>query len=192
MRLPKLNMTTSTRKASKYSYDTEYIKPEGGNQYIVIHSTANDGDTAKGNTNYFSEDGSNTRYAGAHGFVDDYEYIKSVPLSRAAWAVGGKIYAGSEAAGGASFHNRCTNYNSISIEMCDTMKDGVVDLSAKTFENCARVVAYYSMKYGIPDDHIIRHWDVTGKPCPSYMIGKDNVLWKKFKERVAEIKAEVV
>lgn len=191
MKLPKVGVPVVVRKASDLSYDTGWKKVVNDRaKFIVIHSTSNDGDTANGNGNYFSETGSNDRYAGAHCFVDDYEIVKSVPLNRAAWSVGGNVWAGSSKAGGARFYEVCTNYNSISIEMCDTMKDGVVDLSSKTFENTARLVAYYSVKYNIPDDHIIRHWDVTGKPCPSYMIGIDNVLWKKFKERVAEIKNE--
>lgn len=191
MKLPKVGYSLETRVASTYSYDTQVKRAVGkGEWYIVIHATGNDFDTAKGNANYFSEEGSNKRYAGANVFVDQYGGWKSVPLNRAPFAVGGNIWAGSKEAGGARYNGKCTNYNSINIEMCDDMKDGIADLSSKTFENTARLVAYYSVKYNIPDDHIIRHWDVTGKPCPSYMIGIDNALWKKFKERVAEIKNE--
>lgn len=181
MVLPKVNVPVKTQYASKYSYDVEYRKKSNENIYIIVHGTANDGDTAAGNANYFAD--VNRRYAGAQVFVDDNYCYKSVPISRAAWAVGGKMYTGT-GQGAGRLYQKCTNYNSINIEMCDTIKDGVVDISEKTLENTASVVAYYAVKYHIPMDHIARHWDVNGKPCPSYMIGNGNALWNHFLERV--------
>lgn len=187
MKLPKLHMKIKTKTAAERSYDTSYKRNYAEITYLVIHGTANDGDSDEGNSNYFSPGGSNRNYAGAHLFVDDDSCTKSVPLNRAAYAVGGGVYSGSRETGGASFYQRCTNANSVSIELCDTMKDGIFDISNKTFENAVELAAYYALKYKIPKARIIRHWDVNGKPCPSCMIGKDNALWTRFLEEVFEL-----
>lgn len=190
MKLPKLHMEIKTRTASERSYDTSYKRPYSDIKWQVIHSTNNDGDTDEGNAAYFSPEGSNRTYAGAHGFVDDDSCTKSVPLNRAAYAVGGSLYNDVGTTGGGRLYGKVTNANSISIEICDTMKDGVIDISEKTFRNAVEVAAYYALKYNIPRDHIVRHFDVTGKKCPSAMIGRDNVLWNHFLQEVYKLMDE--
>ena len=44
-------------------------------------------------------------------------------------------------------------------------------------------------QYGIPYDHIIRHYDVMGKKCPAYWVGNDGL--EKFRKQVEEV-GEVV
>lgn len=90
-------------------------------RYIVIHYTVNDGDHDENNANYFSK---NVVKASAHYFVDDDSYTKSVPLSYVAWSVGGKKYPNCSKTGGGKYYGKCTNANSINIELCDTVKDG--------------------------------------------------------------------
>ena len=58
-------------------------------KYIVIHYTANDGDTDEGSGNYFAN---NIVGASAHYFVDDDSITRSVPDDYIAWAVGGNKY----------------------------------------------------------------------------------------------------
>lgn len=83
-------------------------------KYIVIHYTGNKGDTAMNNCKYFQ--GKN-RHASAHCFVDGSgTCYKSVSLKRVAWAVGG-LYTQKNGAG--KYYKRCTNANSLSIEMCN-------------------------------------------------------------------------
>ena len=38
-------------------------------------------------------------------------------------------------------------------------------------------------KYGIDVDHVVRHYDVTGKECPEPWV-RDESLWRKFKARL--------
>lgn len=175
-----------TKWAKKISYDAESgALALTRFKYIVIHFTANDGDSDEGNANYFSEDGSNKAYAGAHVFVDDDSATKSVPLKYAAWAVGGSPYGDIKQTGGGKFYGKCTNYNSISIEMCDTHKDGTINLSEATYRNTVDIVRYYMAKYNIPADRVIRHFDVTGKKCPAYFVGEDNAYWNQFKRDIS-------
>ena len=151
-------------------------------KYIVIHYTANDGDTDEANANYFKTGGRN---ASAHYFVDDNSITRSVKDNYVAWSVGGSKYPNCASTGGGKFYGKCTNNNSISIEMCDTKKDGKHNVSTKTRANAINLAASLMKKYNIDIDHVIRHFDVTGKDCPSYYV-KNTEAWKKFKSDLKE------
>ena len=146
-------------------------------KYIVIHYTGNDGDTDEGNGKYFKN---NVVKASAHYFVDDDSITRSVPDNYVAWSVGGSKYASCSTTGGGKCYGKCTNANSISIEICDDVKNGVVYPSAKTIQNALDLAKMLMEKYNVPADNVIRHFDVTGKICPAYWCGtadKDK-LWK--------------
>lgn len=151
-------------------------------KYLVIHYTANDGDSAAGNANYFK---AHIVEASAHYFVDDSGVIQSVPDDSVAYSVGGKKYPSCAKTGGGKRYGSCTNRNSISIELCDTRKNGKYDFSEKTLENAAQLSRLLLKKYNIPVDNIIRHFDVTGKNCPAPFVS-DEKAWKAFKERIVD------
>ena len=148
-------------------------------KYIVIHYTANDGDTDEGNGNYFAN---NIVGDSAHYFVDDDSITRSVPDDYIAWAVGGSKYKYTK---GGTFYGKCTNANSISIEFCDTKKNGVYDFTEATMKNAADLVKLLMEKYTVPVERVIRHYDVTGKVCPKPFVD-DEKAWKEFKERLTE------
>lgn len=130
-------------------------------KYIVIHYTQNKGDTAKNNVDYFAN--VNKREAGAHFFVSaNGDYAKSIPMNRSAWAVGGCVYDEN-----AKYLNKCTNFNSISIELCDAVDGWTVGHVTGT-----KKVIKYIRKYCPNAKTIICHHDVNGKNCPNW--------WKKF------------
>lgn len=145
-------------------------------KYIVIHYTGNKDDTALNNCKYFQ--GAN-RHASAHYFVDGGTYIyKSVPVTSVAYSVGG-LYTISGAAG--DYYKKCTNANSLSIEMCNSVKS----VPNKTYEQTVELTKYLMKKYGIPASRVIRHWDVNGKECPVLWIGKNNKSWAQFKKDIS-------
>lgn len=146
-------------------------------KYIVIHYTANDGDSDEGNANYFA---SNIIKASAHYFVDDNSVTQSVPDNYVAWSVGGSKYSNCKKTGGGKYYTKCTNSNSISIELCDTKKNGKVYPTDKTITNAIELTKKLMKKYNIPETNVIRHFDVTGKGCPNYWCGTTdkNKLWK--------------
>lgn len=154
-------------------------------RYIVIHYTGNDGDAAANNAAYYQ---SNTVEASAHYFVDDTTVWRSVPDLMTAWAVGGKKYASCGSTGGGSLHGIVTNANSISVELCDTAKDGTYRASEATLANAAALVVELMKQYKIPLENVVRHFDVTGKLCPSYMVDADK--WAEFKDRIARRAAD--
>jgi len=145
-------------------------------KYLVIHYTGNDGDKAANNAAYYQ---SNVVEASAHYFVDDTTVFRSVPDLKVAWAVGGKKYASCDRTGGGSMHGIITNTNSISVELCDTVRDGTYRASEATLANAVAICVELMAKYDIPLENVYRHFDVTGKLCPSYMV--DAEKWAEFK-----------
>ena len=144
-------------------------------KYIVIHYTGNNGDTAANNCKYFQ--GAN-RNASAHYFVDGGTYVyNSVPVKSVAWSVGG-FY--SQSGGAGSFYKKCTNANSLSIEMCNCVKS----VPDKVFNQTVELTRFLMDKYNVPPSRVIRHWDVNGKECPARWTGKNNDGWDKFKRAI--------
>ena len=75
-------------------------------RYIVMHYTANNGDTARNNCDYYHRVGG--LQASAHYFVDEHGAMQSVREGDTAWHCGARAY----------WHPECRNGNSIGIEMC--------------------------------------------------------------------------
>lgn len=148
---------------------------------IVIHYTAGDRDTAKGEATYFAK--RNERNAGAHFFVDrSGEVYKSVNMNRVAWSVGGAKYTNCKETGGGKMYGVYCNSNTISIELCDNLNR---DPSWEQMLACRQLVQYIQSK--CPNAKtIIRHFDITGKECPARMIGTNNYKWDKFKTFITE------
>lgn len=164
-------------KAKPISYGNE--RPYTSIRYICIHFTGNRGDTARNNADFFSRHGDgNTRNAGAHFFVDQNgDVIKSIAMKLTAWSVGGFV---TDKDGAASYYLKCTNSNSVSIELCDC---ATKDPSAKMVKATRELVAY--IRKTCPNANtIIRHWDVSGKPCPGRMTGVSNPKWINFKKAI--------
>ena len=148
-------------------------------KYLIFHYTGNDGDKAANNAAYFQQ---NIVKASAHYFVDDTTVWRSVPDLKVAWAVGGSKYPNADKTGGGTMHGIITNTNSISIEMCDTIRNGGYQASEATLANAAALDRELMAKYGIPLERVYRHFDVTGKHCPSYLVNAQK--WAEFKKRL--------
>lgn len=137
-------------------------------EYIVVHYTANRGDTAKNNVDYFARTVTGTS---AHYFVDRNAVMQSVDEGDTAWHCGSDHPR----------HPYCRNSNSIGIEMCDSV-DGVPD-DVKSLT--VSLVQELMSRYGIDSSHVLRHYDVTGKKCPAPWV--DNPTeWMEFKKMLEE------
>lgn len=164
-------MKMTKKYAKSISYGNK--RPLSNIKYIVIHYTGNKGDTAQNNLDYFTN--GNTRQAGAHFFVDKKGKVgKSIAMSRTAWAVGGDHRSGRK--GEAAYFGKCTNANSVSIELCDMCLKTNWEQMLVT----RKLVKYIQSK--CPNAKtVIRHWDVNGKECPAPFIGTSNEKWIEFK-----------
>ena len=172
---PMMKENLANRKNYGSAREAKQIK------YIVIHYTGNDGDTDEGNANYFKN---NVVKASAHYFVDDDSITQSVPDNFIAWSVGGTKWKDCATTGGGSMYGLITNANSISVEMCDTLRNGTVKATEQTMANTAALVKSLMKKYNIDINHVYRHFDVTGKHCPAYFMNAS--AWAEFKERLKE------
>ncbi len=152
-------------------------------KYIVIHYTGNNNDTAKNNCDFFHN--GNTRSAGAHFFVSQNgDVYQSIQMKKVAYAVGGFV---TQKNGAGSLYKKCTNTNSVSIELCDNASR---DPSAAQTEAVRQLVAY--IRSVCPNaKQIIRHWDVSGKSCPARMTGTNNAKWLTFRAAISSGSAPV-
>ena len=151
------------------SHATNYTVGRGGKniEYIVIHYTGNDGDTARANANYFKRA---DRDASAHFFVDAKEIVQCVRINDTAYHAG----------------KWDMNLRSLGVEMC-SKKDaaGRFFIPQATIELTQELVRELMHKYMIPLDHVIRHYDVTSKACPEPFV-RNPALWEAFKEGLKE------
>jgi len=137
-------------------------------RYIVMHYTANNGDTARNNCDYYHRVGG--LQASAHYFVDEHGAMQSVRECDTAWHCGARAY----------WHPECRNANSIGIEMCSRKRaDGSYYILPETVANAAALAREIMQRYGIDTEHVLRHYDVTGKRCPMPWVD-DPAQWAAF------------
>lgn len=142
-------------------------------KYLVYHYTANDGDSDEANGKYFRN---NVVKASAHYFVDNDSVTRTVPDNYVAYSVG-KNY------GKDNLFGICTNANSLNIEICDEVKNGVYDFSESTLANAIELGKKLMKEYNIPNDRVVRHYDVCSKICPKPFVDNNNA-WIAFKNRL--------
>jgi N-acetylmuramoyl-L-alanine amidase CwlA len=164
--------------------------------YIVIHYTA--GSTsrpgaAKNNAVMFANPSIG---ASADFIVDDETIVQYNPdiNNRYCWHCGDNKNPYSM---GGSYYGKCTNANSIGIEICCTNPNWKDTEPANTrawsftsavINKAVELTRYLMEQYGIPAERVIRHYDVSGKLCPG-IIGwnedsKDVSQWKAFKAKL--------
>ena len=176
-----------TNYANPYNYGGKRQKK--AIKFIVVHYTSNDGDTDESNANYFKR---NKIKTSAHYFVDDNSVTISVADTNIAYSVGGKKWKDCAKTGGGKYYKKCTNANSLNIELCDTKRDGKYGVTEATMQNAAELIKKKMKEYNIPIQNVIRHFDVNGKHCPAYFCCSpaNDLAWIKFKERLIEQKID--
>lgn len=146
--------------------------------WICLHFTANNGDTAQNNADYFARE---VVEASAHYFVDPNEIYQSVKDSDTAWHCGRER--------GGSYYNDCRNANSIGIEMCSVIRNGVYVIPEATMKRAAKLTRELMAKYHVPISRVCRHYDVTHKECPEPWV-RNPKQWENFKKMLTEKEVE--
>lgn len=149
-------------------------------RYIVVHYTGS-GTSAPGsaaaNCKYFA--GGN-RNASAHYFIDDgtiCEYAD--PATYATWHCG-------------DGHGKygITNANSVGIEVC---QNGNQPYTEAEIERLAWLVRRLMAQFGVPAEHVVRHYDASRKACPFYYTpsgsGGDSA-WRALRDRITREEEE--
>ncbi len=138
-------------------------------EYIVIHDTNNKdaGADAKSNYHYFN---TGDRRSSADYFVDENGVLQVNDFYRYyTWHCGD-----------GSGKNKITNQNSIGIEIC-VNKDGNYK---KAVEHTVELTKELMQELSIDKDHVVRHFDASGKECPMSMSDKDWKKWSEFKKKL--------
>lgn len=144
----------------------------GGNsrKYIAIHNTANTATAEQEAKNLHDNAGqSSFQYV-----VDDVDIIQCVHDYDTAWAVG--AWAGAVQYIG--------NNQSISIEVCNPG----TEFSDACKRNLRALVRHLMDYYGIPADHVVRHWDCHSgrKQCPKFYSGSNNAAWNALHSYITD------
>jgi len=132
---------------------------------IVIHSVGTPGASAVDTRDYYNDLASQSSstaavYASSHFIVGlDGEIIACVPLTEVAY----------------SANNR--NSDTISIEVCHPDSEG--KYNDATYESLIKLTAYLCRRFDLDTEHVIRHYDVTGKLCPLYYV-QNTDAWEDF------------
>lgn len=128
----------------------------------MIHWVGNAGSSAMGNRNYFER----LKYQKAD---ESLKYQEKYASSQFIIGLNGEIIAcmpEDEVAHHAGNYNM--NLNSIGIENCHPDWGG--KFNNQTYTSLIKLLAHLCKKYGLNQNDIIRHYDVTGKVCPKYYV----------------------
>ena len=152
------------------------------------HNTTAAAGSAAGTASYF---GGTSKQVSADFIVDDggaVQYNGDI-RNRYTWHCGGGKY---NTKGGA-YYGKATNRNTIGIEVCSTNDTGKMTVANdshwrftdKVVSNLVELVKYLMAEYGIDAAHVIRHYDVNGKPCPGIIGWNEDTgsaaKWAAFK-----------
>lgn len=134
---------------------------------IVLHYTGVPGMTAKEKRDYYESLKDKKDNAESVHFIVDldgtiYQLIPTTEIACASMAY---------------------NEYGISIEYCHTSSDGA--MSAKTYQALVALIAQLCDEYDLTSKSVIRHYDITHKECPKYLI--DDTVWKQFKEDIDSV-----
>ena len=180
-------------------------------KYLAIHFTA--GSSSKAGSAKSVKHVFEQRKASADFCVDDRDMVQFNPdlHNYYCWAVGDKKAIGSN---GGQLYGIATNRNTISIEICSTCipatstavshsnHDGWSFTDA-AINNAVKLSKILMKKFNIDKDHVVRHYDISGKLCPG-ILGWNNAEevydkntgkrisgavnnskeWEKFKEKL--------
>lgn len=141
-------------------------------RWIVIHNTDNYKAGANARAHAMAQRAGNFDRYSAHVFVDDSSAYQATPYNRGCWHVG--VNYGSH-----NLFGTCSNHNSVGIEMCVNAGYNY----EKAFQNTVQVCRQLMQQLGIDADHVVQHYDVCTKNCPSAIRAKGD--WPRFKKLIS-------
>ena len=134
-------------------------------EYVVVHYLGNPKTTAQQNHDYFESLKDLQDVSMSANFVVglEGEIIECVPPGEIAYA------------------SNSMNHLSISIENCHLDDSG--RFTEATYSSLVHLTAWLVCEYDLDREHIIRHYDVTGKECPLYYVEHED-KWEEFRDDV--------
>ena len=137
--------------------------------YIALHYTANPGASAQANRDYFENlSWTHETKVSSHFVVGlEGEVIQCIPSSEMSYATNSR------------------NVDTLSIECCHPDESG--KFNDATYESVVKLAAWLCVRFGLDQEAVIRHYDVTGKECPKYYVDYPQA-WEQMK---ADIQARI-
>lgn len=134
------------------AYSRPQIAIENVN-YIAIHYTANPGATAQANRNYFENLATTQETKVSSHFVVglEGEVVQCIPTSEMSYATNAR------------------NVDTVSIECCHMDETGAFETA--TYDSVVKLSAWLCTRFGLTEENVIRHYDVTGKIVR-------NIMWR--------------
>ena len=115
---------------------------------IAIHYVGNPGTTAQQNHDYYDQPDTTVS---SHFLIGlDGEIIQCIPMDEKSSATNDR------------------NLDTLSIEVCHP--DATGQFTQASYDALVKLTAWLCDYCGIGRDHVIRHYDVTGKLCPLYFV----------------------
>lgn len=141
---------------------------QGEIQNIVVHWVGNANTSAVANRNYFNNlQYTHATYASSHYIIGlDGEIIRCIPDDEVAFHAG----------------DRNMNRHSIGIENCHPDWGG--KFNENTYASLVDLCVELCKQYGLSENDVIRHYDVTGKDCPHYYVQNPSE-WDTFRNEIA-------
>lgn len=149
-------MITITKKLLPTNHRL-YVNKTYTKTEICIHSTGNETSTADSERRWL-DNPSNTRDASWHYVIDEKDCIQAIDDGKVAWHAGD------------SYGN---NY-AIGVEICHSGN------RQKTLQRAAELTAMLMKQHNIPLNKVKRHFDYSGKSCPSILMANNWQGWKDF------------
>lgn len=148
----------------------EYSRPQIAIEqirYIAIHYTANPGAGAMDNRNYFENLATTHETKVSSHFVVglEGEVVQCIPTAEMSYATNER------------------NVDTLSIECCHADETGV--FNEATYDSVVKLTAWLCTRFGLTEENVIRHYDVTGKNCPKYYV-ENQEAWEQMKADIAE------
>lgn len=140
-------------------------------KYIVIHNTDNYAAGANALAHARAQHDGNFSGYSCHLYVDDAEAYEAMPSNYGAWHVGVNY--------GGRLFGTVNNHNCYGIEMC--VQKGYN--YEKAFLNTVDVCKQKMKELGIDADHVVSHFDVCAKNCPSAIRAHGD--WNRFKSLIS-------
>lgn len=135
--------------------------------YIAIHYTANPGASAQANRDYFENLAVTHETKVSSHFVIglEGEVIQCIPTAEMSYATNSR------------------NVDTISIECCHKDETGAFEQA--TYDSVVKLTAWLCARFGLTQEQVIRHYDVTGKECPKYYVDYPDA-WEQMKADIGE------
>ncbi len=128
---------------------------------IIIHNTAEPGQTAEGMWNYYEDLGKSGDISESVHFIidDDGSIIQTIPCDEIA------------------FHALSKNSDCIGIQYCHANSEG--SMSGSAYKAMLALVVKLCEEYDLDASDVSLHYDITGRLCPQYYV-ENPELWQNF------------